>query len=176
MRSNCFRFCSRYKKITSRRRAKTGGSWNSWFLYKHLREVCKSDAIETLVNEKTQLEVDSWTDGKPMETTTNMSAEIGSNLRLRRTRGPPLACLPVLHLVQSSFDSSRNTRILHWNTKKHKLVKVLKTVQKEDVGYSKCIFRTCDVLLCILFHRITHLNWLHFDEAYARRRHRIKHM
>ena len=29
------------------------------FLHKHLREVCRSDAMETLVNEETQLEVDS---------------------------------------------------------------------------------------------------------------------
>ena len=29
--------------------------------------------METLINEKTQLEVGSWTDGEPMETVTNVS-------------------------------------------------------------------------------------------------------
>ena len=57
-----------------RRRAKAGEGRNSWFQYKHLREVCRSDTKETLVDKKTQLEVDSWTDG-PMQTITNVSRD-----------------------------------------------------------------------------------------------------
>ena len=64
---------------------KAGEGRNSWFQYKHLCEVCRSDTMETLVDEKTQLEVDSWTDGEPVQTITNV-AEIGSKLRFRGTR------------------------------------------------------------------------------------------
>ena len=50
------------RRLTSRRRAKTRKGWNSWFLHKHLREVSRSGALETLVNWlMTQLEIDSWT-------------------------------------------------------------------------------------------------------------------
>ena len=82
---NRFCFCSRHKKITSHRRAKVGEGRNSWFQYKHLREVCRSDTMEALVNEKTHVEVDFWTDGSQCRRS-RMSAEMGSNLRFRRTR------------------------------------------------------------------------------------------
>ena len=82
---NRFCFCSWHKKIASHRQPKTGEGWNSWFQYKHLHEVYRSDTMETLVNEKTQLEVDSWRMGNQWRWSL-MSAEIGSNLRFRRTR------------------------------------------------------------------------------------------
>ena len=80
---NCFCFGSRHKNLALS--SKDGRGRNSWLQYKHLCEVCRSDAMET------QLEVDSWTDGEPVETITNVNRDWIELALPEDQKGLPLA-------------------------------------------------------------------------------------